>query len=180
MYNMLSGSLQLFNTQSGSLLLVLPANSTCRLHAPYFPLLLSIPWRRQLLLPSLYVRREASGKQVPSLPLSITFNHLNASSAFCSFHLPPLLFLPSPAFFFTLAISQLLTTASLITVLHLSISMSFQLFSSPTILPLVDASSSYISSLPQRFCPRGRCTICTVQGWKRSNLKVFLNHTQHQ
>lgn len=86
-YNMLSGSLQLLNTQSGSLLLVLRANSTCPLHAPYFPLLLRIPRRRQLCLPPLYVRREASRKQIPSPPLSITFNHLNPSSGFCSF--PP-------------------------------------------------------------------------------------------
>lgn len=129
-YNILSVSLQLFNTWSGFLLLVLPQNSTCPVYAPYSQLPLSIPWRGQLLLSSLYLSSEASGKQAPSPPLSITFNHLNAYSAFCPFRLPPH-FVPSPAFLFTLAISQLQTTASLITVLHLSISICFQLFSSP-------------------------------------------------
>lgn len=49
-----------------------------------------------------------------------------------------------------LTVSQLLTTASLITVLHLSISVYLSpIVFFPTILPLLDAFSSYNSSLPQ-------------------------------
>lgn len=140
-------TLQLFNTPSCSVLLLLAENSTCPLFTPsfYSPL----PWEHvpgedHCSLLSFYL---ASGKQAPCPPLSITFNHPHVHSALRPFHRP---FLPPsfpPVFLSMLTTSQLLTTALLIRVLHLSISIYlFPVVFFPTILPLLDAFTSGISS----------------------------------
>ncbi len=76
-YNILSVSLQLFNTQSCSLLLVLPENSTCPLFAPssYSPL--------PLLLP-LSISQERT--TAPSFPLSLERGIWKTGSVSASLH----------------------------------------------------------------------------------------------
>lgn len=94
-------TLQLFNTHSCSLLLLLPGNSTCPLVAPssysQLPLLLplSMSLETPLLLLSFYLESEASGKQALSPTLSITFNHPHVYSALRLFHCSPAS--PSPS-----------------------------------------------------------------------------------
>lgn len=87
-YNILSVCLQLLNTLSGSLLLVLPDHSTCPLVAPFFLFPTSssascehFPGEHRCLLLPLYLRSGASGKQAPSPPPPITFNHPHVYSA---------------------------------------------------------------------------------------------------
>lgn len=154
-YNILSVSLQLFNTPSCTLQLVLPENSTCPLFAPssYFPLPPSMSLERTSgsFFPFIFSVRHLENRVClcHSLSHSIIpmFIQLSALS-----NVPPPPFLPPPvppAFLFTLTMSRLLTTAALITVLHLSISIYLPpIVFFPTILPLLDASSSWISSPP--------------------------------
>lgn len=114
-----------------------------------FPFLWAFPWRGPVLLLSLYLESEASGKQALPPPLSITLNHPDVYSALRPFHRPCTslcpAYLPLHA-----TMSQLLTTASLITVLHLSISIhsNHPVVFFSTILSLLDTFSSYISCLP--------------------------------
>lgn len=158
-YNILSVSLQLFNTLSCSLLLVLPENSACPLFAPspYSPLPLLLPL-------SISLERTTA----PSFPLSsergiwknrLCLHHSPSHSIIPMFiqrsalsTVPPPPFLPPsvpPAFLSMLTVSQLLTTASLIAVLHLSITIYLPPIVFATILPPLDTFSSYISALPQ-------------------------------
>lgn len=159
-YNILSVSLQLVNSLSSSLLLVLTENSTCPVFAPssyspfppVLPLSISLEWTNA---PSFPLSSERGIWKTGSVSASL--HHIQSSRCLFSsppfppsLHLPFSLLLchppPSPS---SLCLSSK-PPASLITVIHLSISI----YLSPivfftTILPLLDAFSSYISSLPQ-------------------------------
>lgn len=118
---------------------------------PHFLLcfLWAFPQRGPLLLLSLYLWSEASGKQGS---VSASLHHIQSSR--CLFSSPP--FPPSlhpplshpPSSPCSLCLSSKPQHRLSQSYIFPFLSISLQLFSSPTILPLLDAFSSYISSLP--------------------------------
>lgn len=158
---------------------------------PHFLLsfLLAFLWSGPMLLPSLYLQSEASGKQALSPPLSITFNHPDVYSALHPFHRPSTSLSPS------FCATRLPLQAHYVSALnhsiayHIPTSFHFYLSLSNCFLHHHLASAwrlclLHFLSASKCFCPGRCCTICIVGGcsmyrWAFSPLKLYSTSIIH-